>query len=139
MNVQRGRGRERQGQRGTKRGRGRERQREAEADSSGRERQRDAEADNPGRETRREAEADNQEDRDKEQESVRDNSMFPPASLIKDYDKESAYQTWFVSGRREVINDCRDGEHTLIWQNACWKRRESFASASRLGVTTGRP
>ena len=110
--------------------------REAEAESGrGREARREAEAERD-RERRRQI---TQAERDKEQESVRDNSMFPPASLIKDYDKESAYQTWFVSGRREVINDCRDGEHTLIWQNACWKRRESFASASRLGVTTGRP
>ena len=29
------------------------------------------------------------------------------------------FQTRFVSGRRDVMKDCRDGEHTLIWRKAC--------------------
>ena len=41
------------------------------------------------------------------------------------------FQTWCVSGRRDVMNDCREGEHTLIWQKAKSNSSASCASASR--------
>jgi hypothetical protein len=58
----------------------------------------------------------------------------PPTSLWS-----MKFHTSLRSGRIDVMNDWRDGLHTLSWQYAFLKSSPSDASLSKFGVLAGRP